>query len=85
MADLLGPSTGSSLRTKENAVSGLVNLGRCGHVSIQSIYLQEIRRKLLTIESGSSKEKGHDAWHEWHGATLGHTILANGVRPKAAV
>lgn len=30
MADLLDPSTGSSLRTKENSVAGLLNLARCG-------------------------------------------------------
>lgn len=30
LADLLDPATGSSLRTKENAVAALLNLGRCG-------------------------------------------------------
>ncbi|KAL5570225.1 hypothetical protein UlMin_026800 [Ulmus minor] len=30
LIDLLDPSTGSSLRTKENAVSALLNMGRCG-------------------------------------------------------
>ena len=30
LADLLDPVTGSSLRTKENAVAALLNVGRCG-------------------------------------------------------
>lgn len=30
LVDLLDPSTGSSIRTKENAVSALLNLAQCG-------------------------------------------------------
>ncbi|XP_015866633.1 U-box domain-containing protein 11 [Ziziphus jujuba] len=62
MADLLDPSTGSSLRTKENAVSGLLNLGRCGGEKVG----KEVREMGLKVvdgivdvaENGSSKGKG---------------------------
>ncbi|PON98764.1 Beta-catenin [Trema orientale] len=63
LVDLLDPATGSSLRTKENAVAALLNLGRCGGEKV----VREIRETGLgggavegiaeVAESGSAKAK----------------------------
>ncbi|KAM1124565.1 hypothetical protein ACFX13_040667 [Malus domestica] len=61
LADLLDLSTGSSLRSKENAVGALLNLSRCGGERA----LREVREEGLGVvdgiadvaESGSAKAK----------------------------
>ncbi|PON53311.1 Beta-catenin [Parasponia andersonii] len=63
LVDLLDPATGSSLRTMENAVAALLNLGRCGGEKV----VREIRETGIgggavdgiaeVAESGSAKGK----------------------------
>uniref|UniRef100_A0A803NSL3 Uncharacterized protein n=1 Tax=Cannabis sativa TaxID=3483 RepID=A0A803NSL3_CANSA len=49
LVDLLDPATGSSLRTKENAVAALLNLGRCGGEKA----VREIKEMGLGGDSGA--------------------------------
>ncbi|KAF3434271.1 hypothetical protein FNV43_RR25374 [Rhamnella rubrinervis] len=48
MVDLLDPSTGSSLRTKENSVAGLLNLARCGGERVG----REVKEMGVTVVDG---------------------------------
>lgn len=61
MADLLDPATGSSSRTKENAVSGLLNLARCGGDrvgrEVKGMGMVVVDGIVEVAESGSAKGK----------------------------